>query len=205
MSALAADLFLEFGKHLPGKHGQKSHGGGGRAFAGAQIETKKKLSKLEVGELGEKIVIDYLKSTGAKDARGLNIKQNNFAVDVVQNHGAIEVKAGQVSNGRSAQQWRATIGQPGKAETRFLKTLDSDQKREWNQKKNQQILKRKEQAVQGLSEKLGRKVKSQTYGVIINPDTKQADLYKFDGFHLRIGWNTPQARAGYVGTVTYGN
>ena len=38
---------------------------------------------------------------------------------------------------------------------------------------------------------------------IINPDTKTADIYKFEGWHDRIGWNSEEAKKAYVGTVKY--
>lgn len=35
---------------------------------------------------------------------------------------------------------------------------------------------------------------------IINPDTKTADLYEFDGFHLHIRWNSEETEKAYVGS-----
>lgn len=175
----------------------------GRVFTGEPVELKTKLSKLETGSVGEKVVIAYLKSKGFGDARSTNVKVNNFAVDLVHDHEAFEVKAGLVSNGKSAQQWRATIGQPGKAETAWLKKASPEAKRAWNEKKGQEILKRKQDALAKLSKQLGRKVKGNTYTVILNPDTKRADLFAFSGFHLRIPWGSAQAKAGYLGTYSY--
>lgn len=189
--------------------GGGGNGGGGlkstkeRAFNGETVETKTKLSKLETGAIGEKVVISYLKSQGFKDARSTNVKVNNFAVDLVHDHEAFEVKAGLVSNGKSAQQWRATIGQPGKAESAWLKKASPEAKRAWNEKKGQDILSRKTAALNTLSKQLGRKVKGSTFTVILNPDKKTADLYKFSGFHLRIAWNSAQAKAGYIGSYKY--
>lgn len=174
-----------------------------KAFDGEVKQTKNTLSRLEAGALGEKLVTAYLQHGGLKDARTLNIKVNNFPIDLVADHGVIEVKTGQVSNSKSAQQWRATIGQPGKKETEWLKKATPEQKRAHNEKKAQAILERKQQALADLSQVAGKKIKAYTYGVIINPDTKRADLYRFNGFHLRIGWNTPQAAKGYLGSVSY--
>jgi hypothetical protein len=174
-----------------------------RAWHGEQVETKTKLSKLESGALGEQIAIAYLQSKGMKDARTLNVQRNNFPVDLVHDHGVIEVKTGLVSNGKSAQQWRATIGQPGKKEAAWLKTASKEQKAAWNRKKQQAILARKQKAVDEVSKQLGKRVKASTMGIIINPDTKRADIYVFKGFHLRVAWNSPQAKKAYVGSVQY--
>lgn len=174
-----------------------------RAWNGKQVEIKTQLSKQETGRIGEAAVLAHLHGQGLKDARPLNEKQSNFPVDMVQDHGAIEVKTGLVSNSSAAQQWRATIGQPGKSETQWLKTADPKEKAAWNQKKMQAILDRKEAAVKELSKDLGRAVKGYTMTTHINPDTKTVDIYKFPGFHLRIPWNHPSVAKAYVGSYKY--
>jgi len=54
-----------------------------------------------------------------------------------------------------------------------------------------------------VQKQLGRPVKPVTVGVILNPDTKTADVFRFNGFHARIGWNSPQAQKAYVGSYKY--
>lgn len=174
-----------------------------RAFSGESVETKTKLSKQEAGAIGEQVVIEHLKAQGLKDARALNTRQANFPVDLVQNHDAIEVKTGLVSNGESAQQWRATIGQPGKKETEWLRKASPEAKKKHNLKKQQAILDRKQAALKEISKEVGRKVKGKTMTTIINPDTRTVDVYEFDGFHLRIPWNSPQAKSAYVTSYKY--
>ncbi len=174
-----------------------------RAFKGEPVEIHNKMSKLEVGALGEKLVIAYLQANGKPGAKTLNVKINNFPIDLIQDHGAIEVKAGLISNGKSAQHWRATIGQPGKAEAKWLAQASAAKKAAFNEKKAQAILDRKQKALDDLSKSVGHKIKAYTYTMIINPDTKRADLYRFNGFHLRISWNSPQAKAGFLATVAY--
>lgn len=173
-----------------------------RAFSGKQVEGTK-LSKLQTGALGEKLAIHYLKSIGFKDARTLNEVGNNFPVDLVQDHEVYEVKAGLSSNGPSSQQWRATIGQPGPKEREWLKIASKEEKRAWNQQKQKAILKRKQQAVRTVSKRVGHPVKGKTLSVIINPDTRTVDVYQFDGFHLRVGWNSEQAKGAYRGSFRY--
>jgi hypothetical protein len=186
-------------------------GGGGsgitkvseRVFSGQPVMVNTKLSKQQTGAIGERVVIDYLKSQGHQDARPLNNELPNYAIDMVQDHEAIEVKTGLVSNSRKAQRWRMTIGQPGKAETEWLRTASAEEKAKHNAHKNEMIHKRKQDALAKVSAELGRPVKGKTMTTIINPDTKTVDLYSFEGFHQRIDWNSEQAKAGYLGTFKY--
>jgi hypothetical protein len=137
------------------------------------------------------------------DARPLNAEVNNFPVDLIQDHGVIEVKTGLASNGDTAQHWRATIGQPGPTETAWLKTATTEEKRDWNNRKAAEIIQRKEAAAKQISKDLGHSVKGSTMTVILNPNTKTADLYEFKGFHSRIVWDSDQAKKGYIGSVKY--
>jgi hypothetical protein len=174
-----------------------------RAFNGAPVDTKTKLTKQETGAIGEGVVVAWMRKQGIPDSHPLNLKTNNFPVDLIGDHQLVEVKSGLVSNGTSAQKWRATIGQPGKKETEWLKTLSPEAKAEWNQQKSQAIMDRKNAVLKAYSKNLGQKVKGRTITVIINPDTKTADLYAFDGFHHSIRWNSEQAKNGYVGSYSY--
>lgn len=212
---------LRLGKYDPrqprDREGQWTSGGGRydagvkvkqvsrRVFSGEPVQTKARLSKQEAGRLGEAVVIAYLqKERGQKDARPLNAKVNNFPVDLVQNHELVEVKTGQVSNGKGAQQWRATIGQPGKKESAWLAKASPAAKAKWNERKAQAILDRKQAVLDAYRSATGRKATAKTMTVILNPDTKTADLFEFKGFHSRIAWNSPEARRAYKGTFRYG-
>jgi hypothetical protein len=193
---------------LRDERGRWTEGGGaaehGRAWEGKQVELKNKLSKDATGKIGQQVVLDYLHENGLIDAKPMNDEHNNYAIDMVQDHGAIEIKCGQVSNGQSAQQWRATIGEPPPRVKEWLKTATPTEKKAFNAAESKAILDRKEAARARLEKELGRPVKAWTYAVIINPDKGTADIYKFKGYHLRIGWNSDQAKAGYVTTVKYG-
>jgi hypothetical protein len=178
-------------------------GGGQKVYQGQQKETRKQLSKLETGTIGEEVAAAYLYSTGVKDIHSTNVKGNNYPVDLVGDHRAFEVKAGLVSNGYSAQQWRTTIGQPGPSEQKALAKMSPERKAAWNEAKAQEIMDRKNAALKEQSKIHGEKLKAQTIGVIIDPDRQAADIYHFDGFHARIGWNTDQAKKGYIKTVKY--
>lgn len=84
-----------------------------------------------------------------------------------------------------------------------MKTASPEQKARWNERKQQMILQRKQQALTKLSKEIGVKLKAQTVCLIANPDTKTVDVYRFNGFHLRVGWKSPQAARGYAGSYRY--
>lgn len=174
-----------------------------KAFSGEPIALKSDLSKLETGAVGEAVVIQWLKDQGFKDARTLNIGRNNFPVDLVEDHEVFEVKTGLVSNGAASQQWRATIGQPGKAEAKWLAHASDTAKEKWNDQKSAAILDRKQAALRTVSRMVGHSVQGKTVGVILDPDRRVADVHVFNGFHLRIGWKSDEAKAGYVGSFKY--
>ena len=172
-------------------------------YSGSSVETVTRLSKLETGAIGESVVIEHLRATGLKDATALNTKQNNFPIDLMAGEFCVEVKSGLISNGRSAAQWRATIGQPGPGETAWLKTAGAEEKATWSAEKRAAIMVRKYGAVADIERLTGKKYKPKTITTIINPDTKTVDVYEFDDFHLRIAWNSPEAKRAYVGTYQY--
>lgn len=175
-----------------------------QVFSGAPVETQTKLSKLETGAIGERVAIAHLKQNlGIHDAGPLNSHITNYPIDISGDHIAVEVKTGLVSNGKAAQQWRATIGQPGKSETEWLKTASADQKSAFNEQKRQAIMSRKKSALAELEKTKNVKVAPKTLTTILNPDTKTVDLFMFDGFHSRIPWNSPEAKKAYVGTYHY--
>lgn len=162
-----------------------------------------KLSKLDTGALGEELAVKYLKGLGHIDAGTLNVGRNNFPVDLVQDHHVYEVKAGLAGVSKGARQWRATIGQPGAKERDWLASASADAKRKWNDRKRTAILARKQHAVRQVGKKLGKRVGGSTMAMVINPDKRIVDIYTFKGFHLRVGWDTPQAKAGYKGSFKY--
>jgi len=196
----------EQGKFGPGGGASGASGAKGgvkpakeKAWAGEQVAISTAMERGEVGATGERVAAAVL----GKDARTLNVKGNNFPADLVHDSEVVEVKTGLASNGTSAQQWRATIGQPGKAETAWLRTASAEDKRAWNERKAAAIMQRKAAALRQVQKQLGRPMKAVTVGVILNPDTKTADVFRFKGFHSRIGWNSAQAQKGYMGSYKY--
>jgi hypothetical protein len=178
------------------------------AFSGTPTDASTKISKQLAGAIGEEIVIKYLQSKGFADAGHLadfvGSERNNLPVDLVHDHRVVEVKTGQSSNSASAQQWRLTIGEPGPKEKEMLANMSDEDKSAWNAQKQADIHKRKDEEIAKLSKELGYKIKSSTMTVILDPKTKTADLYEFDGFHDRIGWTSDTAKKGFIGSFSYG-
>jgi hypothetical protein len=190
-----------------GGRGGKSRGFGlrpvkERAFEGEPVALRTKMPKLKTGEVGEKIALQYIRDKmKLSDAASLHVKTaNNFPVDLIGDHELFEIKTGLASNGKTAQHWRATIGQPSPEETERLRRMSPEAKRGYNQRKSDAIMQRKAQAMREFSKKLGKQMKGRTVALILDPDEKVADIYVFKGFHARIAWNSPQAHAGYAGS-----
>lgn len=174
-----------------------------RAWQAEPVPIAAQLTKPQTGDLGEAIAVAFLKQLGFRDAGTLNYNRNNFALDLVHDHELFEVKTGLVSNSRKAQQWRVTLGEPGVKEKAWLKTASAAEKAAHNLKKAKAALTRKTQAMREVQRALGRPVKVGTLCLIVNPDTRTADLYRFRGFHGAIQWGSDFAKKGYVGSVQY--
>lgn len=175
-----------------------------RVWQGSQHTGQTKLSKLQTGALGEKIAMESLEAISRIDYGTLNVGLNNAPVDAAGDHEAIEIKTGIATNTPAAQQFRATIGQPGKEESARLLHMSAEEKRMYNQHKSQQILKRKSAMLGKMSRLAGQKVTPYTVAVILSPDGKRGDVFKVPGFHLRLGWNDSIVKDNYIGTYTVG-
>lgn len=174
-----------------------------RAFGGESASLKTTLTKQETGRVGEAVVLAYLKHLGFEDARPMNSGKTNFPIDLIEDHAPTEVKAGLASNSRKAQQWRLTFSKETKAEKEWYEKATPEQRKAWNAEKQKRIHERKLKVIRQLEKETGEKVKPRTMTVIINPDTRTADLYEFDGWHDRIDWQSPAAKAAYKATVQY--
>lgn len=170
-----------------------------RVWQGEQYSEKRQLTNIQTGNIGEEMAAKALEDYMGVEFIGLNVGVNNAPVDIAGDHHAIEVKAGPASNGKSAQQWRATIATEGKAERELVRQMSASQKREYNAYKQQQVFERKNAMIAFMSEMAGAPVKPATVGVILTPDGKRGDVYFFEGFHVRIGWNKLEEGT-YLGT-----
>ncbi len=177
---------------------------------GAPIRTRKTLSKLETGDLAENLATAWLHSQGFKDARVFKPGgRNNYPVDIVSKRAGVvvEAKGGLVSVKIGARHWRTTIGEPSEVEKVKIAGMAREKLANYNGKKSRLIHRRKNAAMTEVGTAIGRKVKGFTIGTIINPDTKTADMYRFDGFHASIPWHGKRSlrkmRKNYIGTFRY--
>jgi hypothetical protein len=196
---------------LPGVHGgSRPSGAGGGASSGGgskrvwtgqqQAKPEKRLTKLSTGAAGERVAMRALEKKLGAPFSTLNKGINNAPIDVAGNHTAVEVKTGLASNGKTAQHWRATIGQPGKKETELLKQMSSKEKREYNTWKREKILERKYDALSQMAKVAGEEIKPATVGVIMSPDGSKADVFFIPGFHQRLTWKKYATDEYYIGT-----
>ena len=176
-----------------------------RVYDGKQVETRTKLTKTETGAIGEAIVKHYFESLGLTGrVRAANDERSNYPVDLLAGDNLVEIKTGLVSNNPKSHRWAATIGEPGAAEKAALAAMTDEQKRAWNAGKEAKIMARKSDALRELSTREGVTLRPVTVTMIMNPDTQTVDLYRFEGYHQRIGWRGEEAKHGYVGTYRYG-
>jgi hypothetical protein len=124
-------------------------------------------------------------------------------VDIIHDHNLVEVKGGLVSNTKGAEQWRLTIGQPGKDETREMRKLSKSKLAEYNKHKQDLIPKRKQAILKAYKTATGKTIEAKTMTVILHPDKNLADIYAFKGWHQRIGWKNPIVEKAYVATVKF--
>jgi hypothetical protein len=160
------------------------------------------ISKLETGNLGENIAIDFLKDHGFSDAKLLHLTAAvNLPVDAVAGDHLFEIKCGLASS--KSPRWKVTLGTLSKEGQAWIKTAGDEEKAKFNVERVDAALARKELALTHFSSLLGRQLTGKTIGIIVDPATKTCDVHIFDGFHRQIGWSGDKAKAGYVGTYKY--
>lgn len=175
-----------------------------KVWNGEPEQAESTLSKLQTGAIGEQLAMDLLTDQHGVPFGTVNQGVNNAPFDVVGNGFAVEVKTGMATNGKSAMHWRATIGQPGKAEQEALKQMTAEQKRAHNKWKEEEILKRKHALLDRMSQEAGKEIQPLTIGIILSADGKRADVYRFEGFHLRLPWPKYATADYYVGSFETG-
>lgn len=175
-----------------------------RAFNGKDpVATKTTLTKQETGRVGEAVALAYLRSIrGATDARPMNSTKTNFPIDLIEDHAPTEIKAGLCSNARKSQQWRLTFSKETASEKEAYEKMTPQQRAQWNSEKQSRIRERKEEVIRELEEEYGTGIKPRTITLVVNPDTKTADIYEFSGFHDRLDYRG-EAEKHYVMSVNY--
>jgi len=165
------------------------------------------LTKNETQAVSERLAIEYLRSQGFKDARPIKPSgRNNYPVDIVYDSRVVEVKGGDIAASKKAQQWRLTQGEPNRREKEAFKHVAAEDRRRYGGLKQDRIFARKQLAQQQIERVLGRKVTFETITMVVDAKSLSsgvADIYKFEGLHKRIGWNSPEAQTGYKKSLVY--
>ena len=156
--------------------------------------------RLQGQQLGERIAVAYLQlHAGDRDVKRLG--KSSIPFDVLSREHAVEVKAGLCWNESNAQHWRCTFSAAKGKEARWL-AQQSDQVREaYFEEKRRAIMARKYAALASIQRVMP--VVPITLGMIIDLDGHLADVFWFPGWHLRIGWNSTTAKAGYLDTFQF--
>ena len=212
-------------KHKPGRHDQRTHGQGragrrprGEGISGSKVSPEMRvwqgqqhekpdnpLTKLQQGELGERIAMKALSDKYGVPFEGLNVGRNNAALDVKGDHLGVEVKAGMGYNGERSRSWRSKLGEAGPLQKKRLADLPPEQRKAELALKRTEILKRKADMLQQLSSEAGgERFTGKMVGVIMTPDGRSADAFEIDGFHLYLGWGRHARPENYLGTYEVG-
>lgn len=212
-------------KHKPGRHDQRTHGRGragrqprGEGISGSKVSPEMRvwqgqqhekpdnpLTKLQQGELGERIAMKALSDKYGVPFEGLNVGRNNAALDVKGDHLGVEVKAGMGYNGERSRSWRSKLGEAGPLQKKRLAGLPPEQRKAELALKRTEILKRKTDMLQQLSSAAGgERFTGKMVGVIMAPDGRSADAFEVDGFHLYLGWGRHARPENYLGTYEVG-
>lgn len=174
-----------------------------RVWTGEQQPKKgASLTKVGAGKIGEKIAAKAATKHFGGKFEFLNVNVNNSPIDMWNRKVAIEVKTGIASNNSSNQAWRATIGEPWKAEQESLDKMSPGKKKNYNAGKRKKILERKHNLLAKLSRKNGSSVKGYTMGVILSPGGRRGDVYLFKGFHPSLLWSKYATDKFYLGTYS---
>jgi hypothetical protein len=96
-----------------------------------------------------------------------------------------------------------TKGEPSGYEKKLLKKMNAKKKLAHNNDKHEAIIERKQALKADIEDKTGVKFTVKTITYIVNPTTKQADMYEFDGLHKEIRWRSDQATSGYKRSVKW--
>ncbi len=160
---------------------------------------KNALDRQSLGRVGEDVALAYIRDMlGDKNAYIMSRRTSRFPVDIVSpKYGwAVEVKSGQPSTTRGGQCWRVWVGQDSGRYASSRRSMSIAQIKRTNAKMVERALAAKTAVVKKLSREVGRNIKAKTMGLVINPETRTADIFVFDGFHALITW---RERAGYRG------
>lgn len=161
-------------------------------------------SKKAPGDLGEEVAVKFLQKT---DPTVHSVKPSgraNYPIDAVGKNAAYEIKTGLISvDSPGNRHWRVTFDTKDSESKLFTKRAAAFE-RKYNDAKTKAAIDRKYQVTQDVANITGKTITPYTIGVILNPSTQRADIYKIPGYHQRISWADPDKLKGnYQGTVSY--
>lgn len=165
------------------------------------IPEAKQLSKQESGALGENIIVSHLRKIGHKDAVLLNEGNPSYPFDIIYDHTLVEAKTGLASNQLNAAKWSINFGLPSKKLRARIKKMSPAKKKRYYEKAYAKIIAAKLKVKAEYERRTGKPIRIASMGVILNPATKAADIYEWDGIKKQTRWLNVQDR--YKGTVRY--
>jgi plasmid maintenance system killer protein len=155
------------------------------------------------GAVGEGLAVEYMRNyMQAPDTQPL-VRTKHLPLDLISREYAVEVKGGLVSNIRQAQQWRLTFSQFVGEEAERYARMSASERAMHTATKRFNIMQRKKKFLSHLNEAFKRELTPLTITTIIDCDRREADLFVFEGWHSRIGWNAPDTEDARRGTFRF--
>jgi hypothetical protein len=152
--------------------------------------------RVRAQHLGERIAVAILRRQGDTDVARLG--GTSIPFDVMSRQHAAEVKTGLASNTGNSCQWRCSLSAAKGERRAFLAELnDKEQGAAWDQARTQ-MMARKLAALGEVQRVIP--VVPVTVGLIVDLDDLAVDVHVMPGWHMRIGWKSDLALAGYRGT-----
>ena len=134
----------------------------------------------------------FMQDAGAQRTR------NRVPVDVLGDRFAVEVKTGLASNRRQSQQWRLQLSTNPARERTQIDGMTRRELARYNGLKSERHRARKEMFLKAHPGVMGV-----TITLILDMSLHLVDLFWFDGFHSRIGFNSQAAAAAYRHTFCF--
>lgn len=147
---------------------------------------------------GEDVAVAWMRQAlGEDDAERLG---GVLPIDVLSSRHAVEVKAGLLTNSANAQHWRLTFSAARGPEAAKLEAMSDAERRQYRAAKQDRIEARKLALLDALREQSGWPLAPATLTMIVDQARRDVDVFWFEGWHRRIGWNSREAREAYRGS-----